>query len=158
VIVWRRDLPRLLVTAGAGGVIVGAVSPWVASGSVERSSFEIAGLLERLGFASSGPFALSVRVWALVPLCVVAASVCVWWGRTGLGAALAAAGGLYAAVVSLRVARAPDAGLVRVLGGPARTLAGAVVLLAGAVVTVAASRTTRRAARAHPSASPAGPS
>jgi hypothetical protein len=156
VIVWRRDLPRLLVTAGAAGVIVGALSPWVASGAAERSSFEIAGLLERLGFASSGPFAVSVRVWSLVPLCVVAATVCVWWGRGALGAALAAMGGAYAAVVSLRVARAPDTAFVRVLDGPIRTLVGAVVLLAGAAVTVAASRTTRRAAPARPSASPAG--
>jgi hypothetical protein len=156
VIDWRRDVPRALVTAGAAGVLAGAASPWAASGAAERTSFQMAGLVDRLGFAPSGAVGVAVRAWPLVPLCVVAATVLVWWGRGLAAAVLAGAGGAYAAAVSASVWRAPDAGLVRVLEGPARTLAGAIVLLAGAVVTGALARPTRRDLAARPSASTAG--
>jgi hypothetical protein len=158
VIVWRRDVPRALVTGGAAGVVAGAWSPWVASGAVERTSFEMAGLVERLGFASSGAVGLAVRAWPLVPLCVVTATVLVWWGRGTTAAVLSAAGGAYAAVVSASVWQASDVGLVRVLDGPARTFGGSIVLLAGAVVTAALTRPTRSGVAARPSTSPTGPS
>ena len=152
---WRRAAPPALVSVGAAGVVLGAVSPWVRSGAAQRSSFEMAALVDRLGVAPDGPIGLAVRLWALVPLFVVTAAACVWWGKPVPGAVLAAIGGLYASAVSVAVWRARDVGTVHVLDGPARTLAGAAVLIVGAAVTVA-TRPTRRGARARPSTSPAG--
>jgi hypothetical protein len=47
--------------------VVGSLCPWVASGTVDRSSYEIVDMLDRLGFAEDGRFELALRAWPLMP-------------------------------------------------------------------------------------------
>lgn len=130
------------MTIGAVATIVGSLCPWVASGSVDRSSYEVIDLIDRLGFAEAGPFGIALRAWPLMPLLVVAGTVAMWWGLRVVGPALSMAGGVYALTVALTVRFAPSTGLVRVRFGPAVTIVGASVLLAGTIMAmVLAART-----------------
>ncbi|MGH9135148.1 MAG: hypothetical protein ACRDZZ_14515 [Ilumatobacteraceae bacterium] len=132
----RRDLPRVALSIGAAVTIVGSLRPWVASGRVDRSSYEIIDLVDRLGFAEEGPFELALRAWPLMPLLVVAATVAMWWRRHLVGPALALLGGVYAFCVALAVRLAPSAGLLRIRAGTTVTVVGALIFLAGTLVAV----------------------
>jgi hypothetical protein len=121
---------------GATATIIGSLCPWVASGTVDRSSFEIFDLIERLGFAESGLFGIILRAWPLMPLLVVSGTVATWWRRDVVGAALSLGGGLYALVVALTVQLAPSTGLLRIRFGPMVTIAGASVLLAATILAL----------------------
>jgi hypothetical protein len=152
----RRDeaAARALVTGGAAGVIAGAFLPWIASGTVERSSFDMATLVERLGFAEGGAVLLAVRAWSLVPMCATAAVAAAWWGWWRVGAACAATAALYAGAIGVAVLAAPDVALVRVRLGAGVTVAAGAVLLAGAVASGVTARqvnsVTRATRRARP--------
>ena len=124
------------MTAGAVGVIAGSLSPWLASGAADRTSYEVFDVIDRLGFARSGPFGLAIRAWAFVPMLLVAATVAAWWTRWRWAAALGGVGGIYAFVVSVAVRRAPSTGLVHVLGGPTVTLVGAGCVLGACALAV----------------------
>ncbi len=136
----RRTVPHAVPLAaasiGALATVVGSLSPWVASGTVDRSSYEIIDLVDRLGFAETGPFSLALRAWPLMPLLVVTGTVAMWWRQHVVGQALAMTGGVYALVVALAVRLSPPTGLVRIRGGPIITIAGASVLLAGSLVAL----------------------
>jgi len=132
------------VTIGAAATIVGSLRPWVASGSVDRSSYEIIDLIDRLGFAEEGLLEVALRAWPLMPLVLVVGAAAMWWRRHVVGAALSVVGGLYALGVALTVELAPSTGLLRIRSGPTITIAGAaVVLVASVVVLVAPIRATR---------------
>lgn len=120
------------MAAGAAVTVWGSFRPWLASGSAERSSYEVLGLVDRLGVARPGPLEWAVTVWPLMPLLVVAATALVWWGRPVLGSTIGLVAGAYAALVALAVGFAPGDGLVRSLPGTTVTLVGASVLLLGA--------------------------
>ena len=86
-------------------VIVGSFLPWVISGTVKRSSYEIIGVIDRLGIARDGFVAGLVSNWPLLGvLCFapVVAAAFRWWrlavGLTvrldPLGPSVMAAGGL----------------------------------------------------------------
>jgi hypothetical protein len=124
------------MTAGAVVVIAGSLSPWVASGAAQRTSYEVFDLIDRLGFARSGAFGIAIRAWPFVPLLVVAATIAAWWTRWRAAAALGTAGGIYALAVSATIRRAPGSGLVTVLDGPTITLLGAALLLSGCVIAL----------------------
>jgi hypothetical protein len=135
--------PCILVSAGAFVLVLGTFLPWVASGSAERNSYDLVGIVGRLGFSTSGPFDLAVRLWALVPMCAAVAVAAVWWGWRLVGAVAGAVAAAYAGAVAASVLLAPQVGLVRVLVGVPVTLAGVVVLLGG---SLAAAWSTRRRA------------
>ncbi len=124
------------MTIGAVATIVGSLCPWVASGSVDRSSYEVIDLIDRLGFAEAGPFGIALRAWPLMPLLVVTGTVAMWWGLRVVGPALSVTGGSYALTVALTVRFAPSTGLVRVRFGPAVTIVGASVLLVGTIMAM----------------------
>lgn len=129
----RRAMPRLFLTAGGALVIVASFLPWVRSGSVERSSYRVFGLVERLGYASDGPVGLAIRWWPVLPLVVTVSVVLSWWDHRRSSAVFGLIGGSYAAAVAAATARAPVDGFVEVLTGPTIALAGAVAMLVGAV-------------------------
>jgi hypothetical protein len=156
---------RALVTAGAATVVAGSFLAWVASGAVERSSFEMAALVERLGFSDGGAVLLAVRAWPVVPLGAALAVVATWWRRWRLGVVCAGSVACYAGAVALAVLTATDVPFIRVRPGAAVTLGGAIVLLGGATACGAAARAagrvtraTRRAGPGPASAPPADPS
>ena len=143
----RREIPHAAVSAGALATVVGSLCPWVASGSVDRSSYEIIDLVDRLGFAEEGPLSIALRAWPLMPLLVVTGTVAMWWRRYIVGQALAVTGAVYALVVALAIRLAPPTGLVRIRIGPVVTIAGASVLLGGALVALVVAAS---AGRDHP--------
>ena len=73
-VIVRRTVPNAVPLAaasiGALATVIGSLSPWVASGSVDRSSYEIIHLVDRLGFAEDGPFGIALRAGPLMPLFV----------------------------------------------------------------------------------------
>jgi hypothetical protein len=145
-VIERHDAARVVVTIGGITVVVGSFAPWVASGAVDRSSYDLLDLRERLGFADDGPFAAAVRWWPIVPLLVAVALVAVWWSWVRTGALVGSVAGAFAASVAGGVVTAPDSDLVTVLGGAMVTLVGALVLVAGSVATwLTARRPGRRA-------------
>lgn len=147
---WAR---AAAIAVGGSVAVVGTFLPWLRSGSVDRSSYEIFDLVDRLGFAPDGPVGWMIRLWPVVPLLFAVAGavqftmslapVWVWTRRLAPIVAAVYAGGVAAV---LRVA--PDAGLVRFRYGTAVTAAGAViVLLAAAWPDHRRRRAGRRAGR-----------
>ena len=159
-----RFIAAVAASCGALLMIVGCFLPWLRSGQRDRSSFELFGLVERLGFAPSGFFAWAVRLWPLVPLLAIAAAIGVWY-LSGLRIVLPAlVATLYAGGVSLGMQRIPNSAFVGVGTGPLVTAAGCVVLLVATGVAAGQDRRThlrRRAtardAAAHLSAPSVGP-
>ena len=135
-VIVRRDAPRVALSFGAVVTIVGSLCPWVASGRVDRTSYEIIDLVDSLGFAEEGPFGLAVRAWPLMPLVVVSGSVAMWWRRHVVGPTLAIIGGLYAFGVALAVRLAPSTSLLRIRIGTIITIAGASILVASTLVAL----------------------
>jgi hypothetical protein len=127
-------------TLTVGGLVacIGTLQPWVASGTRNRNSYDIAELVGRLGFAPDGPVGIGLRAWPLVPLMLVVAAAAAWWGQRAIGAVVGILGAVYAGGVGAAVARAPDGGLLRVLDGPRLTVIGGVLVLVGSIVTAAA--------------------
>ncbi|CAN5617948.1 hypothetical protein BH23ACT3_BH23ACT3_01870 [soil metagenome] len=146
----RRHLPGAVMTVGAVVTVWGSFQPWLASGSAQRSSYQLLGLVDRLGYAASGPMGWAVSSWPVMPLLVVTATVAIWWGRVRTAALLGAVGALHAAAVSVGIRRAPGDGLVRTLSGASITLAGSAVILVGVAASLALARrpTPARAADA----------
>jgi hypothetical protein len=136
-VVVRRHAPCAVLSLGAVITIVGSLCPWVASGRVDRSSYEIIDLVDSLGFAEEGPFGLAVRAWPLMPLVVVSGTVAMWWRRHIVGPTLALIGGLYAFGVALAVRLAPSTSLLRIRVGTIVTIVGASVLVAGTLAALA---------------------
>jgi hypothetical protein len=137
-----RFTAAVTVSCGALLMIVGCFLPWLRSGERERSSFELFGLVDRLGFASSGAFAWAVRLWPMVPLLAIVASIGVWYlsGLRIVAPALVAT--IYAGGVSIGMQQIPNSAFVGVGTGPLVTATGCVVML---VATIAAARMDRQA-------------
>ena len=98
-----------------GAAIIGTFLPWLRSGARWRTSYELLGLVDRLGVAS-GPGASLVRWWPIVPLLVTVAVVVAWWGfgRAAVVVSVAAC----AAVVHVSVVVDRAAGRVAMRTGP----------------------------------------
>jgi hypothetical protein len=122
----RSDLlTRVSMTIAASVLLLGTFLPWVRSGRRERNSYELLGLVDRLGFAPDGWVERFVRWWPIVPLLVVAAVVCAWWHRHVASVVLALVAIVYAAVVAWELADRPGPALV----GITLTLVGCALLL-----------------------------
>ena len=121
----RRSIAIGAVTLGGVVSIVGMFGPWVHSGSASRSSFELADVVVRLGYARGGPVGLALRTWPMAPLSVVIAIVATWWIGGRVAAGIAVVVGLVVSLVGAAVWSAPDSillgsrwgSLVSALGG-----------------------------------------
>ena len=142
-VVVRVEQPRRFVGSGVmslGGVVaVGAsFADWLRTGAVGRSSYEILGLVDRLGFAPDGPIRTLVRAWPLMPLLMAGAVVTAWWGLHHLGASLGILAGLYAGALGGAIAAAvPERHLVSVSAAPAITAVGAALVIVGSILSIA---------------------
>ncbi len=135
--VWQRFVGPIVMTVGASVALVGTFFGWVRSGTVTRSSYEMLGLIERLGFAPDGLAELVIRAWPIVPLLLTSAVVAVWWGRRIVAAVLGFVGGLYAGALGAVVTSAvPDSRQVGVSAAPLVTALGAGVLVLGSVLAL----------------------
>ncbi|MEO7398719.1 MAG: hypothetical protein ABIW84_09165 [Ilumatobacteraceae bacterium] len=147
----------VVLTVGSVIVLVASFRRWLTSGTVGRSSYELLGLVHRLGFAPSGASMAAVESWPLMPLLITSGVVAVWWGWRVAGAALSAIGGVYAGAVGGVVAfAAPSTRGVELSSAPAATAVGAGVVVIGALLVVV--MPTGRAAAASRGARPDGPS
>jgi hypothetical protein len=134
---WRRLVGPILMTVGAGIALIGTFLGWVRSGTVTRSSYEMLGLIERLGFAPDGVARAVIGAWPIVPLLLTSAVVAVWWRRRVVAAMLGIVGGLYAGALGAVVASAvPDESQVGVSAAPLVTAIGAGVLVLGSVLAL----------------------
>lgn len=138
----RRRVGALL---GLGGIVVtiaGTFLPWLTSGQVNRNSYAVAGLADRLLVEPGSVTSLALGAWPFVGpallISVVLAALGLW--RTAAMAASAVAvliGGL--AAVALSAGGSAD--LVRLnLLGPVVTLGGALLTIAGGVVVLTVRR------------------
>jgi hypothetical protein len=131
----RQHLGPVVMTAGAVVAILASFLRWIRSGEVSRSSYEILGLVHRLGFAPDGPIRIVVRAWPLMPLTITAAVVAAWWGWRLVAVVLGVIGGLYAAGLGGVVAFAvPTSREVGVSSAPAATAVGAAVVVVGSLL------------------------
>jgi hypothetical protein len=143
--VHRILIGRVMAGIGALATMIGTFMPWVRSGTVRRSSYEIFSLVERLGISQSSAVGWGLRVWPIVPFLLVLAVTFSWFPRrwaTG-GSALVAV--VYVGGVAATVESAPSTAILRIESGPMITLAGAIVLACGALMTA-----IRRQPRADP--------
>ncbi|MFO7193656.1 hypothetical protein [Thermocrispum agreste] len=126
----------IVAIAGLLAVGIGGFLPWVRSGLVVRSSFEIAGIAERLGSRAYPILDVMFACWVAIPLVCV---ICVGLFTLGLlrsAAASAIIVSLLAGTVALAtyVLGSGGSGAVAVVGtGPLTTCIGAAVALAGSV-------------------------
>ncbi|MCB0965552.1 MAG: hypothetical protein KDB37_01845 [Ilumatobacter sp.] len=143
---------RIVAAVGAVIALVGTFLPWLVSGTVERTSFELLDIVERLGFSPDGLVGVALTIWPLAPLGLVLCVVAQWpwrgWqGRWASWGAVAVAGlvGCYVGATAVAVLGAPEVGLFRLRSGPWVTLVGAVTMLLGAALdAVGVRRSVRR--------------
>ncbi len=130
---------RAAAAFGAVVALVGTFLPWLASGAVDRSSYELLDIVERLGFSPDGLVGLALTIWPLAPLGLVLCVVAQWpwrgwqdrwagWGAVGVATVV----GLYVGAVAAAVLGAPQVGLFSVRWGAWVSLVGALTMLAGA--------------------------
>ena len=133
----RRYVGPAVMTLGSAIAIGGSFAAWLRTGAVPRSSYEILGLVDRLGFAPDGPIRTAVRAWPLMPLLMTASVVTAWWGLRYVGASLGIIAGLYAGALGVAIAAAvPERHLVSVSAAPTITAIGAALQIAGSVLTI----------------------
>ena len=97
--------PLISFTIAAGVIVAGTFAPWLRSGSISRSSYDLLGLMARLDVAPEGFVSTLVRWWPVVPLLVTSAVVSAWWRWTSVAVVVAVlsviyAGGVGAAIVA----------------------------------------------------------
>jgi hypothetical protein len=130
-----------MVGLGAAVALAGTFMPWLASGSVDRSSYDLIDLIDRLGFSPDGVMGVGVRAWPVVPLLLILSVVVLWqhlsvpgWVQITLWSVTAG----YVGGTAVAVVAAPNAGLLDGRYGAWVTLVGALVLAAGAVIVIVA--------------------
>jgi hypothetical protein len=136
----RQELPRWLVGVGAVVALVGTFLPWLSSGSVPRSSYELFELVERLGFSPNGAIGWALRLWVFAPLLLVLSAVAqsfpsddLWVRRLRLALPVLAV--IYVGGTAAAVRLAPEVALFRLRFGIWITLIGAVIMIAGLVLS-----------------------
>jgi hypothetical protein len=135
----RRHLGAVITTAGAVVALAGTFLPWLRSGGRDRSSYTIFDLVDRLGFASGGVVAVSLRLWPLVPLLLAVTVIGAWAAPFDTRARRVAVVLVVIAVVwiggtSVAVMLAPDVAIFRIGPGPPVTLLGALSCGIGGVL------------------------
>ncbi len=134
----RRFAGPAVMSLGSVVAVGASFADWLRTGAVERSSYQILGLVDRLGFAPDGPIRTLVRAWPLMPLLMAGAVVTTWWGLRQVGASLGIVAGLYAGALGGAIAAAvPERHLVSVSAAPAITAVGAALVIVGSVLVIA---------------------
>jgi hypothetical protein len=136
---------RLTAAIGAVAALIGTFLPWLRSGTVDRSSYDLVDIVERLGFSPEGVIDIALTMWPLAPLALVSTVIAQWPGWTSAWSTIGAAASagitsVYVGGIAIAVLVAPDVGLFRIRLGAWLTLAGATVMLVGACVTTVAVR------------------
>lgn len=153
-LVRHRPTALAAYTVAGATVVLATFLPWLRSGTTSRSSYELLGLLSRLGIAPDGPVSVMVRWWPLVPLVVTLAVVLAWWRRWVASLVAAVVAVLYAGGVGgALVVRSRDTGIA-VGPGASVCAIGSVAFLLTATWMVF-THATDRAARAPLAAPPA---
>jgi hypothetical protein len=128
----------VLVAAGVVVTIVGTFLPWVVSGGVTRTSYAVAGLLDRLQLFRSDWVTGLLKAWPVVgPLCVVPVVLLIvrLWRPAGWVATLVGAAVVAATVTVLVYAADWSFSVVELdLIGPVITIVGGVLLIGGGLV------------------------
>ena len=125
--------PALIVTvAGAVGCAAATALPWARSGTVTRSGYRLARVLDTLGFADTVPRRALVVAVALLPLLAALTWVAGALHRPLAVATLGAATALVAGIGGVVVLVSP----VGVGLGPAVAVAAGATTLAGALALV----------------------
>src|SRR6187401_764882 len=132
----RRSISLGAVTVGGVVSIVGMFGPWVRTGSASRSSFELADVVVRLGYAPGGPVGLALRTWPMAPLSVVVAVVATWWIGGRVVAGLTVVVGLVVGLVGAAVWNAPDSVLLGSRWGSLVTALGAATMIVGGILSL----------------------
>lgn len=142
-------MPTRAATTAALGLLgfataaVGMFLPWLRSGTVLRDSFELAGVIQSLGFLRGDALELLLYAWyGLIP--VITLSIAAY----ALGARrVAATFGLASAIIlgtiagGARVEAGSGAGLVGITAiGPTVSLIGAALAVTAALVTLVGER------------------
>lgn len=143
-----RRLGILFGIPGLALVIAGAFLPWLVSGSVRRSSFEIAGVADRIGVADGVGGAL-IAAWPAIcaafvlPVLVAAFR---WWRTAGALAVVLGllAGGLSAAALWFGLGVGSVVRLDPV--GPTVMVTGSLLLVAGGVALIRSGTSRHRVA------------
>lgn len=124
-----------LVVGLAGAVtIVGAALPWLHSGARSRSSFDLVAVARRLGLSPDGWQGIALRLWPVVPLVCVLATIAAWWGRRHLASVLAVVAAAASAWLAQYVRTVDLSANLRLAAGPAVTILGALLLVVAAVL------------------------
>jgi hypothetical protein len=144
-----RVLCCLIGGAGLTLVIAGSFLPWVVSGTVRRSSYQIVGVLDRLGVADGGLIGALIAGWPFIGvLCMtpVVAAALRWWRTAGVLSVLLALAAGALSIGILAVGGSAGGALVAVDPlGPAVMAAGAVLTLsAGVALALGAGSPVRR--------------
>ena len=144
----HRRAGAITVTVGAAVLLIGTFLTWLQSGERDRSSYDLFGLVDRLGFSKGGFVGWALRLWPLVPLLLVA-TVITWWSpftstrwraaRAGLVVIVA----LYAGGIAVAVRNAPDVALFSVGPGPLVTLIATVSAMSASTFRSASARAPR---------------
>ena len=135
-------------------VVLGSFLPWVVSGNVRRSSYQIVGVVGRLGIGEGGVLALLIGAWPFIGvLCVVpvlAAATRFWRTAGVLGIAIGLLSGLLSFGLLIVVASRGGAILRVDPIGPSVMAAGAVLLICAAAALFAVTGSPIRRSRIRP--------
>lgn len=123
-----------MIGAASALVVIGAALPWLHSGARSRSSFDLVAVAQRLGLSPDGWQGVALRLWPVVPLVCVLATVAAWWGRHHISAALAAGVGVASLWLAWEVRTADLAANLRLAAGPTVTIVGALATFVAAAV------------------------
>ncbi|MET0865521.1 MAG: hypothetical protein ABWZ98_14410, partial [Nakamurella sp.] len=128
-----RPVVCLIGAAGLVFVVLGSFLPWVISGEVRRSSYQIAGVVGRLGIGEGGLLAVLLGAWPFIGvLCTapVLAAAFRWWRTAGsIGVLIGLISGLLSFGLLIFVATRGGAILRVDPIGPSVMAAGAVLLI-----------------------------
>jgi hypothetical protein len=130
----RQKIGTACAVAGAVLLVVGAFLPWVRIGSVSRSSFEITGVLARLGI--TGWQGAALRAWPFAPLAVAASLALLAVGRRVIACGLGVGFGGLGLIAGLAMRTIPD----QTQMGPIIGMIGGTLALVGNVVVLASRR------------------
>lgn len=124
-------------------IILGSFLPWVRSGTVQRDSFEVAGVVDRLGPDDIMLLDVALSAWIVIPLLCIVCVVLYVLGlpRTsaGFAAIVSAAAGTIGLTTYVIGHDGPEIASA-VAAGPLTTFVGGVVAMTGSVGTVVGRR------------------
>ncbi len=135
----------VLMAVGLAVVCVGAFLPWLRSGAATKSSFELAGVLDRLGPADGPWLTAALTMWIMIPLVSVtsiALAVLGYLRTSGTIATIVAFLAGTVAVATYVVGSGDDSAISTVPAGPLTTCAGGSITILGALGVVLTDRRT----------------